>query len=183
MRSLFVMDPVPGIDMETDSTWMLMVESQRRGWPVHWCEPRDLYSSGALVFAMARSLVLGTDQPHYRFGLPEVLPLSDCRLVWMRKDPPFDMDYVLATYLLDLAARSTTVLNDPKALMMANEKLFALRWPQLCPRTVVTSSPARIRSVVADLGRAVLKPWDGCGGRGVVLTHAKDPNLGALAEL
>ena len=183
MRSLFVMDPVSRIDMETDSTWMLMVESQRRGWPVHWCEPQDLFARGDRVFATARSLLLAADEPYHRSGLPENLALEDCSLVWMRKDPPFDMDYILATYLLDLAARRTTVLNDPQALMSANEKIFALRWPQLCPETVVCSSPARIRDVVESMERAVLKPWDGCGGRGVVLTHAGDPSLGSLAEL
>lgn len=183
MRSLFVMDPIGSIDMQTDSSWMLMVESQRRGWPVHWCQPRDLFARGDRVFARARGLVLEADEPYYRSGRSEVLALEDCPLVWMRKDPPYDLDYVAACYLLDLAARRTTVLNDPQALLTSNEKLFALRWPELCPATVVTSSPARIREVVTELGRAVLKPWDGCGGRGVVLTHAKDPNLGSLAEL
>ncbi len=183
MRSLFVMDPLPGIDQAGDSTWMLMLESRRRGWPVHWCEPRDLYSQGGDVFARAHGFE-GLDQPpHYRSEGPTELALADCRLVWMRKDPPIDMDYFLCTYLLDLAARRTTVLNAPRAIQLANEKIFALHFPELCPETMVSADPARVRAEVERMGQAVIKPWDGCGGRGVVITRAGDPNLGVLAEL
>jgi glutathione synthase len=183
MRSLFVMDPIAGIDPRTDSTWMLMLASQRRGWPVWWCTPRDLVAEGDAVFAMARGLRLVATPPSWEQGPPERLPLAACDLVWMRKDPPFDLDYLAASWLLDLAARATTVLNAPRALLHANEKLFALRWPDLCPPTVVASDPARLVAAARGWGEAVLKPLDGCGGRGVVRTHAADPNLPALAEL
>jgi glutathione synthase len=183
MRSLFVMDPLPDVDRAADSTWMLMLESRRRGWPVHWCEPRDLWSMGDRVFARARSFEALDRAPFYRSGVATELPLADCRLVWMRKDPPVDMDYFLCTYLLDLAARSSTVLNAPRALQLANEKIFALHFPELCPETVVCCDPALVRATVERMERAVIKPWDGCGGRGVVLTGVGDPNLGVLADL
>ena len=183
MRSLFVMDPLPSVDQAGDSTWVLMLESRRRGWSVHWCEPRDLWSVGDRVFARAHSFEVQDQAPFYRSEGPEELALADCRLVWMRKDPPIDMDYFLCTYLLDLAARSSTVLNAPRALQLANEKIFALHFPELCPETVVCSDPARVRAEVERMERAVIKPWDGCGGRGVVITRAGDPNLGVLAEL
>jgi glutathione synthase len=183
MRSLFVMDPLFGIDLEADSTWMLMLESRRRGWPVHWCEPRDLFARGDRVYARARDFEALPQAPFYRTGAPELLALADCGLVWMRKDPPIDMDYFLCTYLLDLAARSATVLNAPRAIQLANEKIFALHFPELCPETVVGTDPALLRAEVERMGRAVIKPWDGCGGRGVVLTHAEDRNLGVLLDL
>ncbi len=183
MRSLFVMDPLPSIDQAGDSSWMLMLDSRRRGWPVHWCEPRDLFARGDRVFARAHGFEALNEPPFYRSDGPEILDLAACRLVWMRKDPPIDMDYYLCTYLLDLAARRSTVLNDPRAIQMANEKIFALHFPELCPETVVGSDPAWIRAEVERMGRAVIKPWDGCGGRGVVITGDGDPNLGVLAEL
>lgn len=183
MRSLFVMDPLPGIDQRGDSTWMLMLESRRRGWPVLWCEPRDLFARGGEVFAHAHGFEHQREPPFYRSEGPEEIALLDCRLVWMRKDPPIDMDYFLCTYLLDLAARSSTVLNAPRALQLANEKIFALHFPQLCPETMVSADPARLRAEVERLGQAVIKPWDGCGGRGVVVTRRDDPNLGVLVEL
>ncbi len=183
MRSLFVMDPLPGIDQLGDSTWMLMLESRRRGWPVLWCEPRDLFARGDRVFARSRSFEATDSAPFYRTEEIGITPLADCGLVWMRKDPPIDMDYFLCSYLLDLAERSTTVVNTPRALQFANEKIFALHFAKLHPETVVAQDPALIRAEVERLGRAVLKPWDGCGGRGVVVTHGDDPNLGALIEM
>jgi glutathione synthase len=183
MRSLFVMDPIAGIDPRTDSTWALMLASQRRGWPVWWCMPRDLYAEGDAVHATARRLRLEAAPPSYEQDPPEQVALAACDLVWMRKDPPFDLDYLAAIWLLELAAQRTTVLNAPRALACANEKLFALRWPHLCPPTRVASDPARLVAAVQGWGEAVLKPLDGCGGRGVVRTHASDPNLPALADL
>ncbi len=183
MRSLFVMDPVWGIDLQTDSTWMLMRECWRRGWPVSWCEARDLFLEEGRVLARAQDLLLQDQAPGHRSLEPRQLPLADCDLVWMRRDPPYDLGYLFTTYLLDLAARHTTVINDPVALKLANEKLYALRWPEHCPDTVISSDLAHVRLTVERMGRAVLKPWDGCGGRGVVLTGRGDPNLNALAEL
>jgi glutathione synthase len=183
MRSLFVMDPLPGVDQAGDSTWMLMLESRRRGWPVFWCQPRDLFARGDRVFARAQRFERTEEPPFFGCEPPRELALADCPLVWMRKDPPIDMDYYLATYLLDLAARRSTVLNHPRSIQMANEKIFALHFPELCPETAVSSDPGFLRAEVERLGRAVLKPWDGCGGRGVVLTAADDPNLGVLVEL
>ncbi len=183
MRSLFVMDHIASINMQTDSTWMLIIETQRRGWPTFWCQSSDLYLQDDRVLADACSLSLAPEPPFYQSEEAGIVSLDDCDLVWMRKDPPYDKDYLFCTYLLDLAAQRTTVINDPLALKMANEKIYPLRWPQLCPETVVTSDPGRIRSAVDRMGKAVLKPWDGSGGRGVLVTDANDANLNAMAEL
>jgi glutathione synthase len=102
----------------------------------------------------------------------------------MRKDPPFDMTYVFTTYLLDMVSRRTLVVNDPLALKQFNEKLWAMRFPAFHPKTLLSRDPAQIRAFVESLpGRAVLKPWDGNGGRGVLVTSGEDRNLGSMIDL
>lgn len=183
MRSLFVMDPLDKILVDVDSTWMMMLESQRRGWPIAFCTPNEMGFEHNRPFANARWVTCLDAAPWFSVGPLERVPLEDFDLIWMRKDPPFDMDYIFCTYLLDLVADKTCVLNDPAWLKLANEKMYALFWPELGPETVVSSDGAHIRETVERMGRAVLKPWDGNGGRGVLLTEAGDPNLGAMVEL
>lgn len=183
MRHLFVMDPLHRIRVETDSTWMIMGEARRRGGTIHQCEPGHLFLRGGEVHARAWPVRPMATAPWFDVDPPEEHPLGAWDLVWMRKDPPVDLDYLFATWLLALAAPVTTVVNDPVGLATGNEKLLAQQWPDLSPHTVVTSDLPRIRTTVETMGRAVLKPWNACGGLGVVLTGAGDPNLGALAEL
>jgi glutathione synthase len=101
----------------------------------------------------------------------------------MRKDPPFDMDYVFSTYLLDLVPPTTTVLNDPATIRNANEKMYAMQWPHLCPPTLATRHIARAMEWAKQWERVVIKPWDGNGGRGVLVSHASDPNLRSMLEI
>ena len=181
MRSLFVMDPLDRIQIAGDSTWVLMKETQGRGWPVHWCTPSDLFVEEQRPMARCRAVRVSDESPHFVSEAPASVCLDDVDVVWMRKDPPFDMDYVFSTYVLDLTR--TLVLNDPRSIKLANEKMFALQWPELSPRTMVSNRLDDIRRFAQDLGRVVLKPWDGNGGRGVVVTSSHDRNLGALVEL
>jgi glutathione synthase len=110
--------------------------------------------------------------------------LSDVDVVFVRKDPPFDAQYLHLTQLLDLASKSTLIVNSPQGLRDANEKLFALQFAQYTPRTLVTSSPTRIQEFLREIGgEGVLKPLDGAGGFGVVLLRRDDPNLRALIDL
>jgi glutathione synthase len=110
--------------------------------------------------------------------------LGDFDVVWMRKDPPFDMSYIFATYLLEMVPRHTLVVNDPVGLKRFNEKLWAMQFPELHPPTLLSRCPRRLRAFVEGQPKgAVLKPWDGNGGRGVVVTHAGDRNLNSLIEL
>jgi glutathione synthase len=183
MRSLFVMDPLQSIDVRTDSTWMLMRAGQARGWPVHACEPRGLWLGPAGLRAVARPVETSDAPPHLRPGPSVDLPLTAWDVVWMRKDPPFDEDFLFTLLLLDRARPGTLVVNDPASVALGNEKLLALRWPHLTADTVVAADPGVLKAAVRDFGDAVLKPWNGCGGRGVVLTYAADPNLPALLEM
>jgi len=181
MRTLYVMDPLEKINVAGDSTYVLMLEGVRRGHPVAMCTPDQLSVRNNVPWAEATEVHVTADAPFFHTGEARPEPLSAFDCIWMRKDPPFDMDYVFSTYLLDLA--DTLVLNDPRSIKLAQEKLYALQWPHLCPPTMFTNSLADVKAFAAEHGRVVLKPWDGNGGRGIVVTEHGDRNLGALVEL
>lgn len=184
LRTLFVMDPLDRIHVEGDSTFILMVEAGRRGWPVWMCTPDDLYVKDGVAHARAVQVVASLERPHFRPELPEDLSLGDVDVVWMRKDPPFDIEYIFATYVLDLVPSSTLVLNDPRSIRNANEKLFAMQFTEHCPPTLLTRDIGRaMRFAESAPGRIVIKPWDGNGGRGVLVTEHGDGNLRSMLEL
>ena len=184
MRTLFVMDPLDRIQVEGDSTYVLMRESTHRGWPIAWCTPEDLSVRAQNGHARCQALTVHDEAPFFRpEGPPRHRPLADFECIWMRKDPPFDIDYIFSTYILDLAGPGALVLNDPRTIKCANEKMYALQWPDLCPPTLVTNRVADAMAFAAEHGRVVLKPWDGNGGRGVLVTAHGDPNLRSIAEL
>lgn len=184
MRSLFVMDPLDRIHVGGDSTYVTMRECTDRGWPVAMCTPDRLYAVDGAASARVSWVRAVREAPHFLVEGEEDLPLGAFDVVWMRKDPPFDMSYVFATYLLDMAPPTTLVVNDPTGLKRFNEKLWAMSFAALHPPTLLSSDARRLRAFVeAQPDRAVLKPWDGNGGRGVVVTAAGDRNLGSLIEL
>ena len=184
MKTLYVMDTLDRINPVGDSTYMMILDGQRRGWESWYCTPDQLYSIGGLGYAHCASVSV----PSYGESLvgseSSDRPLGDFDVVWMRKDPPFDINYVFSTYILDLVPPQTLVLNDPSGLRDANEKMIALHWADLCPPTLSTRSIQRAVDWIAEApGKVVLKPWDGNGGRGVVVSQSGDGNLRALLEL
>ena len=171
-----------------------MMEGSRRGWSVWWCTPDDLFVLDGVAHGRIQSVVtsleaiqLGTEAApvlsHFDCGDSEDRCLDVMDVVWMRKDPPFDMDYVFSTYILDLLPPSTLVLNDPRSIRNANEKMFALQWAELCPDTLVTREIDRARQWAKHHERVVIKPWDGNGGRGVLVSHHQDPNFRSMLEI
>ena len=184
MRTLFVMDPLHRLNLAGDSTYMLMREATDRGWPVWWCTPDDLYARAQTGFARAQVVRTFAEPARFDTGDTADHPLGDFDTIWMRKDPPFDMAYIFSTYLLGMAPPATRVWNRPSSLRSHNEKLYALSFPGLCPETLVARDPRRIVAFAESLpDRVVLKPWDGNGGRGVLVSQAGDPNLPAMIEL
>lgn len=183
MRALFVMDPLSTIHVDKDSSYALMLEWQARGGEVWHCGPGDLHSLGDRVFAGAARLKVGP-----RPAIADVLETAEldtatCRVVFKRTDPPFDMTYIFCTYLLDLIARRVPVVNAPHALRDANEKMVITRFPDLVVPTLVTRDQGRIRSFLSEQGgRAVIKPWDGNGGRGIFVLEESDRNLNSMIE-
>ena len=146
--------------------------------------PGDITSVNQRVMADATAIVVRDVSPHVTFGETRTLDLSDLDAVFIRKDPPFDAAYLYLTQQLDLVCKSTFVVNSPAGLRDANEKLIALQFPKYIPKTMVSSSPAKLLAFLDELGGSgVLKPLDGAGGFGVVLLRANDPDARALIDL
>ncbi len=181
---VMVMDDIARIQIKKDTTFALLLEAQRRGYRLLYLNESDLFMDQSGPGASARPLAVREDKSgwfdlgdrfrHY-FGVED--------LVMMRADPPVDSDYLHATYLLDLAeAAGALVINRPSALRDFNEKLAIGRFPELIPPTLVSADHRQIREFVRQQGKAVLKPLDGMGGKGIFLATAEDPNLNSMLE-
>lgn len=174
-----VMDPIGAIHYEKDSTLAMLWEAQARGWELRYFEQRDLYLQGPEPYGRARRLAVYKDAARwFELGPAETVPLSALDVVLMRKDPPFDLEYLYTTHVLELAeARGAVVVNRPRSLRDANEKLYALNFPQCIPPTLVTRDAARLREFLAEHGDIVLKPLDVMGGASVFRVRRDDPNV------
>lgn len=181
----FIMDPLEGVLIDKDTTFVFMLEAQKRGHQIYFLGLRDLYAVGRQVQMHAWRCEVERATPHFRFlDKGADYPIEAFEAVFMRKDPPADAPYLYATMLLSLAdPRRTFVLNDPAGLREANEKLYALNFPSVIPPTVVTYQITRLRKFLIDQGgEMIVKPLDGHGGEGVFFAHSGDRNLGAILE-
>ena len=185
MDILFLMDSLEAIQPATDTTWALMRKARERGHGAWFAHPSSLSLEGGDPWVRARPVdVPGSTGAYTWRGDFEWREVSSFRIVWIRKDPPFDLAYVESTWILErVDRRRCRVVNDPAGVRAANEKLYALRFPDLCPKTIVTSDRARIRAFVEEHGEAVLKPLDGAGGEGIVFATRGMRGLSALIEL
>jgi glutathione synthase len=185
LRLLYVMDPMSRLLVDKDTTFAFMLEGQRRGHPQWHCGPADLFVDRTTPHARARGVEVRRGDPHYTLAEERTVALEWFDVVFMRKDPPFDLGYFFATHVLGLAdARATLVVNDPRGLREANEKLYALRFPEVIPESLVTADPARLKVFMDSLGgEMIVKPLDGCGGAGVFHVHRGDRNLNAILEM
>jgi len=181
---LFVMDPIERIQVRKDSTFAMLLECQRRGWAPRICGLGDLYARDGAPFATAAAVRV-FDDPQRWFEAEDAreTALADFDVVFMRKDPPFDSEYLYATLILDLAkARGTVVVNDPQALRDCNEKLATAWFPQCCVPTLVTRDIDRLRAFAAENGAVVVKPLDAMGGESVFRIPPGDPNANVILE-
>jgi glutathione synthase len=144
----------------------------------------DLFIRGGTPWARFRRLQLARSTPHFHLGDFVTGPLEDLHSVWMRKDPPFDLKFFFATHLLSLIDQAKCfVMNDPKGLREANEKLYALRFPEQIPQTLVSSNMERLKDFMEEHGgEMIIKPLDGCGGSGVFYLNTQDRNTNAILE-
>jgi glutathione synthase len=178
------MDPIERVNIETDTTFFLMLEAQTRGHGLFVYAPEHLALEDGKVTARGRPLnVRALKGDHHTVGDYEVRDLSEFDVVLMRQDPPFDMAYITATYFLETIHPATLVVNNPAEVRNAPEKLFVTGFPGLQPPTLITSDPEAIYDFRARHGDMVLKPLYGGGGSGVVRLRPDDPNLDALLEL
>lgn len=185
LRVAVQMDPVEGINIATDTTFMMMLEAQTRGHKLWVYAPEKLALEDGRVRVRARPISLrSTVGDHVTAGAPELLDLADdTDVVLMRQDPPFDMAYITATHFLEVAHPKTLVVNNPAEVRNAPEKLFVTGFPGVQPPTLITLDAEAIYDFRARHGDIVLKPLYGGGGSGVVKLKADDPNLDALLEL
>ena len=179
-----IMDPIGSITIKKDSTFAMMLAAQRRGWRLWYMELSDLFVLDNRTQARMRSLEVQDDASSwYRFTGEDTRPLDTLDAVLMRKDPPFDMEYIFATYLLEQAQRDGTwVINDPRSLRDANEKIFTLTFPRCTPPTHNTRRLADIRAFHAAHTDIILKPLDAMGGASVFRVRPDDPNLSVIVE-
>lgn len=179
-----VMDPIGSINIKKDSTFAMLLEAQQRGWDIRYMEQTDLYLEDDRAFARIRSLQVEENPLEwFRFTAEETVPLDELDVILMRKDPPFDMDYIYTTYMLEKAEeRGVLVVNRPASLRDCNEKLYTTWFPQCCTSTLVTSNRERILAFVEQHKDVILKPLDGMGGSSIFRARRDDPNINVIIE-
>jgi glutathione synthase len=179
------MDPIEAVNIDSDTTFLMAVTAQERGHRLWVYDFRTLALEEGRLYCRARAVTLRQSVgDHVTFGDWERLDLAeDVDVILMRQDPPFDMAYVTATYLLETVHPRTLVVNDPSEVRSAPEKLLATRFPGLQPPTLISSDPAALVGFHEKHGDVVLKPLHGAAGSGVVRLKAGDPNLEALIEI
>jgi len=179
-----VMDPIGSIKIAKDTTFAMLLEAQRRGHRLHYVRPGGLSLRDGKAIAQVAPLAVKDDKAGW-FTLGETAPLAfgPGQVVLMRKDPPFDDQFLYDTQILSIAqGAGALVVNDPQGLRDYNEKLAALLFPQCCPPTLVSRDAAELKAFVAEHGEAVLKPLDGMGGRSIFRARAGDSNLNVILE-
>ncbi|HDZ16149.1 MAG TPA: glutathione synthase [Methylophaga aminisulfidivorans] len=179
-----VMDPIQRITIKKDSSFAMMLAAQARGWQILYMEQQDIFLSEGNVFAEMRSVTVKEDANNwFELGEKVTRPITDVEAILMRKDPPFDMEYIYSTYLLEQAqAAGVLIVNNPQSLRDANEKLFTAWFPQCCPPTLVTRKKNLIREFHQKHGDIILKPLDGMGGASIFRVNAGDPNFSVIVE-
>jgi glutathione synthase len=179
-----VMDPIADITFYKDTTLALLLAAQERGWDLHYMEQKDLYLLQGEARASTRNLfVADNGDSWYELGLQEDKKLGDLDVILMRKDPPFDNEYIYSTYILEAAQQQgALVVNDPRSLRDCNEKIFATQFPQCCPPVLVSRDMARLRDFHKEHGDVIFKPLDGMGGSRIFRCREDDPNVGVILE-
>ena len=179
-----VMDPIANINIKKDSSFAMLLEAQRRGYELHYMEMADLYLDNGE--GRARTRLVSVEQNYdkwYEFGTEQDIALADLDVVLMRKDPPFDTEFIYATYILERAEeKGTLIVNKPQSLRDCNEKLFTAWFADLTPHTLVTRNKAQLKAFWEKHGDIILKPLDGMGGASIFRVKEGDPNLSVIAE-
>ncbi|WP_044735162.1 glutathione synthase [Shewanella algae] len=179
-----VMDPIKDINIKKDSSFAMLLAAQSRGYELFYMEMQDLALLQGEAWAKMRPLkVLEDPTDWYQLGEATDTPLKKLDVILMRKDPPFDTEYIYATYMLERAEEAgVLIVNKPQSLRDANEKLFTAWFSQFTPTTLVSRDPQRLRAFHAQHGDVILKPLDGMGGTSIFRVKQDDPNLGVIIE-
>ena len=179
-----VMDPIGAITVKKDSSLAMLLAAQARGWNLHYMELGDLFMHDGRTHARVQDVtVRDQESDWYTLSNPRTIALHDLDVVLMRKDPPFDMEFVYATYFLERAeADGVLVVNRPRSLRDANEKLFTAWFAQCTPPTLVTRRYAEMDAFLAEHQDIIVKPPDGMGGASIFRVKSGDPNTRVIFE-
>jgi len=184
MKIGVVMDPIGSINIKKDSTFEMIWQAQQLGWQITYFEMNDLSIVNGRAMGRARNLTVQQNADHW-FDLDQArsVELSSLDAILMRKDPPFDMEFVYSTYILELAQeQGALVINSPSALRDCNEKAYCAWFPEVCPETIITRNAQDFRAFLAEHGDIILKPLDGMGGASIFRVQAGSPNVGVIIE-
>lgn len=184
MKIGVIMDSIDDISVEKDTTFALMLEAQERDYEIFYIEPHGVWLQDDLIWGRMSAIEVTDDEEDW-YALDEeiVQPLVELDVVLMRKDPPFDMDYIYLTYLLEQAeSRGLRVINKPQSLRDANEKFYTAWFPQCCPKTLVTSDILLLRDFLVEEECIVVKPLDSMAGGSVFCLEQGDPNTNVILE-
>lgn len=184
MKLAVILDPLDEIKTYKDTTYAIMRETAKRGHGVYALMQGDVFLRDGTVSGYARALTFKDDiHDWYEAGAPKAVPLKDFHAVLMRKDPPFDMEYVYSTYMLELAEQQgARVVNSPRAIRDYNEKLAIAKFPEFITPTLVARNADEVRHFIEEHGDCILKPLDGMGGTGIFRVSPSEPNLNAIIE-
>jgi glutathione synthase len=179
-----VMDPIGSINYKKDSTLAMLLEASARGCQLFYFEQRDLFIRDGQAFGQARELSVYPNPDHwFDLSAPKQMLLADLDIMLMRKDPPFDREYIYTTYILENAEKhGAFVVNKPQSLRDANEKLFATWFPDCCPSTLVTRSHTLLSEFLYEHKQIVCKPLDGMGGSSIFKVGIDDANINVIFE-
>lgn len=179
-----VMDPISAIKFHKDTSLALLLAAQERGWELYYLEQDDLFLRQGEARGLIRKLTVAHNpEQWFILGEPEDRPLADLDVILMRKDPPFDNEFIYSTYILEAAQKAgTLVVNDPRSLRDCNEKVFATQFPHCCPPVVVSRKASLLRAFHAEHGDVIFKPLDGMGGSRIFRCRQDDPNVSVILE-
>jgi len=184
LRIAIQMDHVKTISIAGDTTFALALEAQRRGHELHHYTPDRLSMVGGQVFARLETLGVRDEKDrHFTLGEPVRTDLSEMDVVLLRQDPPFDMNYITTTHMLERIHPATLVVNDPSWVRNSPEKIFVTEFPDLMPETLITKDPAEVAAFRRDHGDVIVKPLYGNGGAGIFHVREDDRNLASLLEM
>ncbi len=179
-----VMDPIQAIHFKKDSTLAILLEAQARGWALNYMEQGDLFSKDGIAYSRMRGLrVFNNPQHWFEFTDDRTAPLHELQVIFMRKDPPFNLEYIYTTYLLELAeAKGSLIVNKPQSLRDANEKVFTNWFPQCTPPSLISADAKRIRAFITEQKDVILKPLHGMGGSSIFRLRKDDVNINVVIE-
>ncbi len=184
MKLGIIMDPLSGVNIAKDSSFAMLLEAQARSWDIYYMEMDDLFLVNDTPSAATRKVTVEDDvSSRYQLHQAVILSLLDLDIILMRKDPPFNMEYIYVTYLLELAHRQgTLVVNNPASLRDANEKLFISWFPQCTTPTLIARKSEHILAFLDEHGDIILKPLDGMGGMSVFRIQLTEQNTNVIIE-